>query len=199
MSFAPDGRFEFKLALQKAINLAEKYIYVEDQGFFSQEIMKWIRERLDKTRFLKVILVHRADPADQPPKNPGQCTSITNIAINNHLAKTPPNPTFKFADRVAFYERTDGVVVHSKTWIIDDKYAIIGSANSYRRSLYTDGELSIAVYNSEFVKQYRMTLWAEHCGIYDPSKLEPFSEVDYVLPIWKKSWAQIPRPFPLLN
>ena len=112
-SFAPKGIFEFKVALIKAIAHAEKYIYAEDQGFYSREIMGNIRDRLNSCLNVKVILVHGYDPSDDPA-NVSRLLRPTNIAVNNSLALGKYN-----RDRVAFYERTDGTVIHSKTWIID--------------------------------------------------------------------------------
>ena len=188
-SFATKGIFEFKLALKKAIMHAEKYIYAEDQGFWSREIMEWIRTRLDSAFApnLKVVFVHAYDPSDDPA-NVSNLLRPTNVAINNYLATGAFNK-----NRVAFYERTDGVVVHSKTWIIDDKYVIVGSANCMRRSLYTDAEMSVGVFDDDgsdnnFAKSYRTTLWAEHCGITDPSKFGDLRNVDYALASWNNTW-----------
>jgi phosphatidylserine/phosphatidylglycerophosphate/cardiolipin synthase-like enzyme len=185
LSFAPDGIFEFRAALKKAIAAAEQYIYVEDQAFTGREIMEWIRDRLIAKPNLKVIFFHRADPTDSPEN-----TVLLNMAINEHLVTGVPNVTA----RVAFYIRTDHVVVHSKTWIIDDELVIIGSANAMRRSLYTDGELSVGVLDENegpgsFPVVCRSDLWAEYCGVNDAAGKAQFNDIDLAIRIWDPTWS----------
>ncbi len=58
------------------------------------------------------------------------------------------------------------VVVHSKATIIDDHWLFVGSANCMRRSLYTDGEISVGVLDKHdtLAKQARIDLWGGHFG-----------------------------------
>jgi phosphatidylserine/phosphatidylglycerophosphate/cardiolipin synthase-like enzyme len=181
LSFAPNGIFEFRAALRKAIANANDFIYVEDQGFQSQEIMDWINARLKAKPELKAIFVHGADPAD-PPSN------LTDAAVNDHLAPGIAAP----AAQVAFYERTDQTVIHAKTWIIDDVFAIIGSANFFRRSLYSDGEMSVGVADETagpggFVPKYRADLWGEHCGVVGAGAAA-FLDLAQAITIWDPGW-----------
>jgi hypothetical protein len=185
LSFAPEGIFEFRTALKKAIEAAEEYIYVEDQALTGREIMDWIRNRLIAKPNLKAIFVLGLDPADPPAGR-----ILLNMAINEHLAPGVPN----VSSRVAFYIRIDGIVVHSKTWIIDDEYVIIGSANAMRRSLYTDGELAVGVLDENegpgsFAVSYRSSLWAEHCGIHTVSGRATFDNLAAAIKIWDPSWS----------
>ncbi len=187
---APNGIFEFRAVLHKAIMHAEKYIYVEDQGFYAQEIMTWINQRLKAMPDLKVIFVHHSDPADGP-----RVMRITNIAVNENLIAGlgGPPPVIDPAKQVAFYERTDRVAIHAKTWIIDDAFAIIGSANFMRRSLYMDGEISVAVIDEDttdnnFAIEYRRRLWGEHCGLLTPADRAVLTNLDDAIRIWDPSW-----------
>jgi phosphatidylserine/phosphatidylglycerophosphate/cardiolipin synthase-like enzyme len=189
-SFAEDGIFEFKLLLKKAISNAQKYIYVEDQGFWGQPIMDWLRKALATNPDLKLIMVHRADPADDP-----EGLKWTSTAINDHLASAGAN----MASQVAYYERQDRVVIHSKTWIIDDQLVIIGSANCFRRSLYTDGETSVAILDEDATMnhiaiRYRNMLWAEHCGKYTDLERASFSDLAQAIKIWNPTWGIAGEP-----
>merc|ERR1712217_558112 len=56
-----------------------------------------------------------------------------------------------FPDRVHFFVRKDHVFVHSKMWVIDDVWALIGSANVGYRSFTNDPELGAAIVGSEHV------------------------------------------------
>jgi phosphatidylserine/phosphatidylglycerophosphate/cardiolipin synthase-like enzyme len=181
LSFAPNGIFEFRAALRKAISNANDLIYVEDQGFESEEIMDWLNARLKAVPALKVILVHGADPAD-PPSN------FTAAAVNDHLATGIATP----ASQIAFVERTDNTVIHAKTWIVDDVFAIIGSANFFRRSLYSDGEISVGIVDETttsagFVPQYRANLWAEHCNVFGAG-VSAFADLVEAIKIWDSTW-----------
>jgi phosphatidylserine/phosphatidylglycerophosphate/cardiolipin synthase-like enzyme len=191
LSFAPDGIFEFRAALRKAILAAQNYIYAEDQAFTGREIMEWVNQALQNSPALKVIFHYGGDPTDPP-----ELQEMLNMAVNEHLAPGVAN----IEDRVAFHFRTDNVVVHTKSWIIDDEWAVIGSANSMRRSLYTDGELSVAVLDENegpgsFAVDYRCDLWAEHCGVLDAAGRAAFADLDGALQIWHPSWTSMaPSP-----
>jgi phosphatidylserine/phosphatidylglycerophosphate/cardiolipin synthase-like enzyme len=187
---APDGIFEFSVALQKAIMHAEKYIYVEDAGFQGQPIMDWLRTSLANKPALKLIMLHRADPADNPNLPANQVAVDTATAINMHLGSAGVNMN----SQVAYYERTDKVVIHSKIWIIDDVFAIIGAANCSRRSLYSDGELSVSVIDEDntannFAVDLRKKLWGEHCGLHTDTGRAVLNDIDQALKIWDVSWG----------
>jgi phosphatidylserine/phosphatidylglycerophosphate/cardiolipin synthase-like enzyme len=80
------------------------------------------------------------------------------------------------------------VTVHSKTTIVDDHWAIIGSANCMRRSLYTDWEHSVVFVDEddEAVKEYRKELWAHHFGEPDPDTFDDLAESLYR---WDPTWG----------
>ena len=77
------------------------------------------------------------------------------------------------------------IYVHSKMMIIDDVYAIIGSANINQRSLSgsRDTELAMGCWQPHFttenpvgdVYRFRMSLWAEHFRSIDPTFDNPSS------------------------
>lgn len=187
LSFAPDGQFEFRMALRKAISAAETYVYIEDQSFVGREIMEWLNTRLIQVPNLKVIMLWGADPGD--PKNP-----FIRVSMEILTAGLSPQEA---RNRVVFYEYK-GVTVHSKIFIIDDTWATVGSANCARRSLYLDAEIGVGVLDESspaFAKQFRKDLWAEHCGIKpgtpDSDALLP---LEPALGIWESSWASALLP-----
>lgn len=63
--------------------------------------------------------------------------------------------------------RTEQLYVHSKLMIVDDEYAIIGSANINDRSMLGDRDSEIAIYveDPRAVAGLRKQLWKEHFGI----------------------------------
>ncbi|GAA0588682.1 phospholipase D family protein [Actinomadura livida] len=197
ISFAPEGIFEFKVALEKAISRAEKYIFIADQAFSSQEIMGWINARLLAKPDLKVILLHGGDPADPPSGDLAE-------AVNNYLIPHVPPLLLGSSsglDGLEFYGWTD-TTVHCKVTIIDDVFCIVGSANAMRRSLYTDTELSVAILDATgtgVVRNLRRDLWAKYCGMSLPSEMTLISapqtgyddllDIDKALSLWCSGWG----------
>jgi phosphatidylserine/phosphatidylglycerophosphate/cardiolipin synthase-like enzyme len=198
LSFAPDGCFEFKVALKRAISQAEEYIFIADQSLYALEVMDWINGRLGHKPNLKVILLYGADPADPP-------NDFLSEAINQHLLPgVARNSDDNLPGNIVLYEWS-GNAVHCKVTIIDDVWCAIGSANCMRRSLYTDIELSVSILEPKtaddelpanaleeanpvahqksapsFVQQFRRDLWAHYCGIpLDPAKRSDRQQEDY--------------------
>ncbi len=104
------------------------------------------------------------------------------VTVSVPDGQTPP------ARGAATFLLRQGITVHSKTTIIDDKWAIIGSANCTQRSLYTDWEHAVGFIDTgDAVQQYRMALWNEHFGHSDP---DDFSDLDAALNSWNPDWGQ---------
>ncbi|MFB4310594.1 phospholipase D family protein [Actinomadura sp. GTD37] len=197
ISFAKDGLFEFKVALEKAIRKAEKYIFIADQGFTSQEIMGWINARLRQRPQLKVILLHGSDPADPP-------TGDLAHAVNEHLIPGVPPLLLDSSSGLQGLEFRGwtNTTVHCKVTIIDDVFCIVGSANSMRRSLYTDIELSVAILDAagtDTVRRLRRDLWAKYCGMALPEEMpliafeqkgyDELLDIDNALSLWCRAWG----------
>lgn len=184
ISFAPKGIFEFAAAIKRGIDTAERFIYIEDQGLTGFPIMDWINARLKARPALKVILVSSGDPAD-PPETRG----FTNAAVTDHLLQG-----IAAYGNIAFYTRNDNTVTHSKVSIFDDMLAIIGSANCMRRSLYTDGELSLAICDSDrtennAVVRFRARLWGEYAGLLNLEQWQPLTELNHAIRLWDAGWS----------
>ncbi|MES9603338.1 MULTISPECIES: phospholipase D family protein [Actinomadura] len=197
ISFAPDGLFEFKVALQKAIGGAEKYIFIADQAFSSEEIMDWINARLLQKPDLKVILLHGGDPTNPPSGDMPE-------AVNKHLIPNVPQLLLGSRSGLQGLEvyGWPGTAVHCKVTIIDDVFCIVGSANAMRRSLYTDTELSVAVLDATetgLVRRLRRDLWAKYCGMTLPSEMlmagavqpgyDELLDLGNALSLWSESWG----------
>ncbi|MDX2970554.1 phospholipase D-like domain-containing protein [Kribbella solani] len=180
ISWAPDGLFEIRCAWLKAIKAAERFIYVEDQAFWSIELMSALRDTIQRKPALTVVLVAGvADPTD--PKYPPYGLA----ALSQGLLK---GMTSGQRTQVRMFSRD--VVVHTKSTIVDDQWAIIGSANFTRRSLYTDIEHSVAFLDDEdlLVRQYRVKLWADafRLGSADEGKI---ADIEKALNVWNPGWG----------
>jgi phosphatidylserine/phosphatidylglycerophosphate/cardiolipin synthase-like enzyme len=282
-SFAPQGIFELRAAWRKAIVAAEDYIYMEDECFWSREVMQWVKQAVQTHPDLKVILVMTSQTDPNDPRTDD--TDLQNEAINvgllgegsNPLSETQRarirafrlwgeavkvaptfsifgvivdtpdqvlvsmqnnallsgsepipadhyankglylvqgnkswriigNPEIKPGDLLEFRVSSPGsgvgadpnefgvcdlvqiygIAVHSKTTIIDDRWALIGSANCTRRSLFSDWEHSIAfVDDGTGVRDYRARLWAEH---FKSANVADFNEMELALGAWEPDW-----------
>jgi phosphatidylserine/phosphatidylglycerophosphate/cardiolipin synthase-like enzyme len=75
--------------------------------------------------------------------------------------------------RLTAREDAKETYIHSKVWIFDDQFAVIGSANSNNRSWYTDSEIAAGIYDpasdskprNRFARALRMSLWAKHLNL----------------------------------
>ncbi len=86
------------------------------------------------------------------------------------------------------YQSPAGLFVHAKTVLVDDQWAVIGSGNCMRRSLYTDLEHGVAFIDEDgtAVRDYRAALMADHFG-HDVAA--DFNDVQAALNAWDPSWG----------
>lgn len=158
LSYAPSGLFEIKEVWQKGFQGARTYIYGEDQAFWSREIFDWINAAVKANSELRVVLLTgQWDPNDQPNAS---ANKFFRIAVNNHLLSGLGSSDI---DRIGLFSHRRRTV-HTKTAIVDDEWALIGSANYMRRSLYTDFEHTVSYMDEQGVgvPRYREALWGEH-------------------------------------
>jgi phosphatidylserine/phosphatidylglycerophosphate/cardiolipin synthase-like enzyme len=181
-SFAPQGDFTLYYAYKKAIAAASTYIYVEDQAMGGTELMKLIAARMNIKPDLKVILVTSgiSDPADGDNDFAGH---YWNDAVWSALIQSIPatsQPNVKFC-------RSRGLTTHSKIVLIDDEWAVVGSANAANRSFTTDTEMSVSTVDGsgKFVAGLRQTIWAEHLSIpLDHAAYPLLQNLDQALLMW---------------
>ncbi len=182
ISYAPRGCFEYRLAWRKAILAAERLIFIEDQFFYSEEVLGWVNEAVKDHSDLRVVLVVRGDAGDVP--SPGWLYRSVNEGLLAGL-------TDDQRDQIGLFRNDSsdgGLFIHSKTTIVDDHWAVIGSGNCARRSLYTDIEHSMSFIDEEGqgVAAYRAQLWADHFAHPDPDDLLP---LDAALHAWNPQWG----------
>ncbi|HET9649271.1 MAG TPA: phospholipase D-like domain-containing protein [Microlunatus sp.] len=181
--FARGGERSVARGYTKAIERAERLIYIEDQYLWSTEVAVTFADALRAKPELRVIAVlpHVPDqsaPLSRVPQELGRHDAVAQL-----MAAGP--------GRVAVYgiENHQGlpVYVHAKVCVIDDWWATIGSDNFNRRSWTHDSELSAVVLDTDggdhsaYARRLRLTLAAEHldrrlgpdCYPGDISVLEP--------------------------
>lgn len=86
------------------------------------------------------------------------------------------------------YQMPAGLFVHAKTVLVDDQWAVIGSGNCMRRSLYTDLEHGVAFIDEDgtAVRDYRAALMADHFG-HDTAA--DFNDLQAALNAWDPGWG----------
>lgn len=160
-SFAPHGEFTCFRGYLKAIAAARRYIYLEDQYLWFDEIAAAIADVLP--RIEKVVIV--VPPESEIPL--GDFRQGRFIRILQSIAKDKVH-----VFRLARPRSDDQIYVHSKLLIIDDVYAVIGSPNITQRSMTHDTEIAVAVVDAQvedgacrFARELRMDVWGEHLGL----------------------------------
>jgi phosphatidylserine/phosphatidylglycerophosphate/cardiolipin synthase-like enzyme len=162
--FARGGERSVARGYGKAIEQAQRLIYVEDQYLWSTEVAATFADALRAKPELRVIAVlpHLPDQSAPLSKIPQELGRHDAVA---QLMEAGPG-------RVAVYgienHRGLPVYVHAKVCVIDDWWATIGSDNFNLRSWTHDSELSAVVLDtsaddhSPYARRLRLTLAAEH-------------------------------------
>ena len=160
---------------------ATEYIYIEDQyGSLYEPLQAALVKFLEKTSTARLILLI--------PLNPG-----LNFGGWDWQRMWMPLK-INYVERVIILHPKDaGIKVHSKMMIMDDIYAIIGSANIGSRAFSTDPEIGVAVVGesmarpsddkmvAKFAHDARVKSWAEHANIIMPlDEWERMSVVDAI-------------------
>lgn len=186
-NFTKGGEQTVHEAYVKAIQKAERYIYIEEQFPYYCDLADFIAAQLKAKDNLKVILV--LPKGTDMPLSVGKHSMYLRRQFLEIIAR---GKQYGDPSRVyLYYLRQDPVTVppsakvqkiyvHTKLLLIDDRYVGIGSANINKRSMTSDSELQIAIVDGEtitvtdqnqtlpvckFALNLRKTLWAEHLGL----------------------------------
>lgn len=143
--FAPEGERSIARAYDKAVCRAEKLIYLEDQYFWSGEVVSCFARALAAHPELHLIVVLSTYTTAN--------TSMANASSMGSRLDALRDVFDAGGDRVGIYgiENHAGtpVYVHSKVCTVDDVWMTIGSDNVNRRSWTFDSELTCAVLDDE--------------------------------------------------
>jgi phosphatidylserine/phosphatidylglycerophosphate/cardiolipin synthase-like enzyme len=168
--FAPKGERAIRELLKKAIGASKRFIYIEDQYLVNLEIARLLRKQLPKIKHLTILV----PPANLT--NPGTYVDKRKEFMDILQEGDTEKKVRLYCLNKANKTNTCGTYVHSKTWIFDDKFAIIGSANCNLRGYTHDSEVSAGIFDASsddkltytFAHRLRMKLWAHHLGLDDP-------------------------------
>jgi phosphatidylserine/phosphatidylglycerophosphate/cardiolipin synthase-like enzyme len=217
--FAPDGERSIARAYLKALARARVLVYIEDQYLWGTLVAAALAAALRRAPELRMIIVLPRHP-DRDGRISGRAGRAAQWrAIDNLIGAGGP--------RVAIYdlenEQGTPIYVHAKAVVVDDVWAMVGSANLNRRSWTHDSEVACAVLDQEcdsrqpvdpggvgdgarvFARQLRLRLWREHLGLGDADAddarlldpiagFEAWSASASRLQAWHDGGRRAPRP-----
>mmetsp|Transcript_150050 Transcript_150050/g.364522 ORF Transcript_150050/g.364522 Transcript_150050/m.364522 type:complete len:546 (-) Transcript_150050:70-1707(-) len=183
--FAERGETSFAAAFYKMVGSARRYLYIEDQFVFFPEAMAAVAEALPR---LEAVIIVTDDASVFDVKFHGldikigvdlrrhtQYKSLRLLTENATLAQKVHIFTLKRPGVAHPTEVSDVIYIHSKNYIADDEYAIVGSAGIERAGFTSDLDLAVGLRGGGLVRSLRRRLWAEHLDVEeaDPRLDEP--------------------------
>jgi phosphatidylserine/phosphatidylglycerophosphate/cardiolipin synthase-like enzyme len=217
--FAPQGERSIARAYLKALRRARALVYIEDQYLWGRLVAEALARALRDTPELRMIIVVPRYP-DQDGRVSGRAARAAQWRAIDHLRRAA-------GPRVAVYdlenEQGTPIYVHAKAVMIDDVWAMVGSANLNRRSWTHDSEVACAVLDErcdlrapadpgglgdgarKFARELRLRLWREHLDLAgdqsgDERLLDPVAGFEVwraraaELEAWYQRGRQGPRP-----
>ncbi|MEO7327459.1 MAG: phospholipase D-like domain-containing protein [Minicystis sp.] len=192
-------------AIRHAVKTAQRFIYIEDQYLISLDL---IEELVEAAKRLKHIIIVVPEALHEGEVRPLRLRAIA------YLQKIGGPEIGK---KIKIFQLGAPSIhgrLHSKLFVFDDEYALVGSANANNRGYFLDSEADIGVaeyhwdrveglrnglwanIEANFARRMRIELWAEHLG------LEPEELVDGVAAA--VHWRQLPAgarvaPYRVLN
>ena len=168
----PRGEFRILESYTRAIERAERFIYLENQFLLAPEIVRRLADKLrhppcDEFR-LVVVLPSRA--------NNGQDDTMGQLGV---LVGADDDHGRLLATTIRSLSghRDDRLYVHAKVGIVDDRWLTVGSANLNAHSLLNDTEMNVVTDDPDLARDTRLRLWSEHLGV-DVAGDEPCAVVD---------------------
>jgi phosphatidylserine/phosphatidylglycerophosphate/cardiolipin synthase-like enzyme len=212
--FATSGSLTPLDAITRAITRANKFIYIEDQYLTPYPgttpataagdtvgILTALRAALSRIDYLLIVIPNHTDQPQGRFRRQQFIESLRSVAAAKvfvfFLGRPGPSP---LPDEVGTAGGGNGnsggdghrdeIYCHSKTWIVDDVWTKIGSANCNRRSLTHDSEMDIVMVDGALsngaravTRSFRKELWGEHLNMVGRSGL--LEDYLQALSFWK--------------
>lgn len=179
--FAPEGIITIRDAYMRAVNAAQRYIYLESQYLWPEiyrgiDTLLWGGKCPEMEEFLDALadaLNRGVLVAIVVPDHPNVGRRYTDAGFD-HLRERAPDAAAAGrllaltlgADSVStdlpgelFYRP---VYVHAKVGIVDDRWLTVGSANLNNRGFGGDAEMNISLADPQVAADMRLALWMEH-------------------------------------
>jgi phosphatidylserine/phosphatidylglycerophosphate/cardiolipin synthase-like enzyme len=176
--FCPQGDYSAARMIGHAIRNAKRFIYTECQYFTgAPALTAALIAALPNIEHLTILITHW-ELSDIPFVNSRRRRFLGALTANpQHAHKVrvftlqPDGNTLSFQKGLERH-----TYVHSKVWIIDDEFAVIGSVNSNQRSWMHDSEVAAGIYDASteasnharLPRSLRIKLWQEHLNMRTP-------------------------------
>jgi phosphatidylserine/phosphatidylglycerophosphate/cardiolipin synthase-like enzyme len=204
-AFASGGERGIFNLIVNSISAAQRFIYLEDQYLISEQpvaggnsIAQRLAAKLTSADFQTlVILAARTESVN------GELFQAwaRRRAFVQQLKAAAPAKVAVCQYKVIPGQAVDTNVptyVHSKTWIFDDEFCIVSSANCNRRGYTHDSEVGAGVFDPNndgnrlyFAHALRMRLWMKHLN---PSGDPSITERDLLDPVAASRFWRTPLP-----
>jgi phosphatidylserine/phosphatidylglycerophosphate/cardiolipin synthase-like enzyme len=195
-SWAPNGEQTAQGIIFHAIEQAKKFIYIQDQYLISMDASNKLKAQLPNIDRL-IILIPHPNLSDLPNVWCRQKAFLDNLGYDASAVLT--DKKYKILVRylkplgAAPGPPDSGSVltyVHSKIWIMDDRFAVIGSANCNNRGYNHDSEVVAGIYDESqdtpctmhFAHALRIRLWAWHLSMSPAALFDPGADSHWMYP-----------------
>jgi phosphatidylserine/phosphatidylglycerophosphate/cardiolipin synthase-like enzyme len=155
-----DGEWSILESYLRALQTAERLVYLESQFLWSPELTFVLADKLrrpphDDFRVIALLPSHPNNGADD---------SRGQIGLLIDADKKSGDDTTRFLACTLYQPGPGGhpVYVHSKAAVIDDAWLTVGSANLNEHSLFNDTEANVVVRDPALACELRLRLWEEH-------------------------------------
>jgi phosphatidylserine/phosphatidylglycerophosphate/cardiolipin synthase-like enzyme len=192
-NWAPKGELTILAATLKAISRATRYIYLSDQFMWYPPIMEAIAARLPHVAGV-LLLTDSGYALDHVVAN----YDITSLRFAKFYYQHSAWKSLQGSPKVSAYhmikeglaapppvENMHNIIyAHWKVLIVDDEYAIVGSAGVEQSGMTNDLDMSVGVCDPATVIGIRKQLWSEHLNISpeDPRLADPVSAIKQLWP-----------------
>jgi phosphatidylserine/phosphatidylglycerophosphate/cardiolipin synthase-like enzyme len=174
--FAPNGEYTAWALIEQGIKQATRWIYLEDQYMVSRMARKALLDKLRQPGFEFLLIVMNGSGAAAADFK--YLVTARNEFRRDLMAADPTRTRWGIytLKQAADPERQRwcGGYVHSKTWIFDDGYVVVGSANCDNRGYTYDTEIAAGIADASLLEVYlgesfaidlRTRLWHKHLGL----------------------------------
>jgi len=174
----PQGDYSAARMIGHAIRNARRFIYTECQYFTgAPALAEALIAALPNIEHLTILVTHW-ELSDIPFVNSRRRRFLRALTADpEHAHKVRVFTLQPEGNTLSFQKGHDRhTYVHSKVWIIDDEFAVIGSVNSNQRSWMHDSEVAVGIYDASAADgnharlphSLRIELWQEHLNMRTP-------------------------------
>lgn len=159
-------------AVLHGIQRASRYIYIEDQYFWSYDLVHALIEASKRVKHVTIVL-------------PDVLVTEYPVMVQRAMHELVERGGKGIEQRIGVFahHRDAHAWVHAKLFVFDDEYAIVGTANATNRGYSHDSEVSVGIaerdwskadgarggkwstIEANFARRMRINLWAEHLGL----------------------------------